>query len=274
MHPNPNKYEPFGTYALTGVNKALLDLAQGLGEGWLAHRMGLVLRKMVLQNRRQVIDGESLGLKARFYPLSDLGDRHLLFLPGSFNRDEFRLMAQTLRPDDVFVDIGANVGMFSLWAAKKIKAKNHIFSLEPNPVTFERLLFNMRLNDQAGVIVPLQVGVADRESYFDLHVDPRNAGGSSIMDTHVPHNFPSAKIFCRPLLSILQEQGVTKIDLLKIDIEGAEEMALNPFFQNAPRSLFPKRVFIESESAIDFPGLGYTFLRRTTSHNSVYELRK
>lgn len=132
----------------------------------------------------------------------------------------------------------------------------------------------MNLNDQAGVIVPLQVGVADRETYFDLHVDPRNTGGSSIMDSHVPHNFPSTKILCRPLLSILQEQGVKKIDMLKIDIEGAEALALNPFFLDAPRSLFPQVVFIESEAAIDFQGLGYAFLRRTISHNSINKLKE
>lgn len=273
MSSNPNRKEPFGTYALSGTNKALVQLSQNLGKSWLSLKLGLVLRKMVLQNRREVIDGEALGIKARFYPLSDLGDRHLLFLPNFFNRVEFELLAQTLRPNDVFVDVGANVGMFSLWAAKYIKAKEHIFSLEPNPVIFERLSFNLDLNDQNGTIVPLNVGVADRETFLDLHIDPRNAGGSSVMRTQAPPNFSTTKIHCRPLLSILQEQGVKKIDVLKIDIEGAEALALNPFFATAPRELFPKLVIIETDQQIDFKGLGYFLVKRTKRHNSIYKLK-
>lgn len=270
MPTPPEKQKPYGTYALTGYEKALFKVAQGLGNSWLEKRLGLVLRKLVLRNRKKIVDAEVFGLKARFFPLDDLGDRHLLFLPGSFNPEEFRLLAQTLQPDDVFVDIGANVGMFSLWAAKYIEAKQHILALEPNPVAYERLSFNLSLNDQRGIVLPLNVGVADRDATFDLYIDPRNLGGSSIL--HPPTKFPAQKIHCRPLLAILQEHGYSKIDALKIDIEGAEALALNPFFESAPRSLFPRLVIIETDDNIDFKGLGYTLKGRTKGHNSIYIL--
>ncbi|MDA7854954.1 FkbM family methyltransferase, partial [Cyclobacteriaceae bacterium] len=77
---------------------------------------------------------------------------------------------------------------------------------------------------------------------------------------------------CRPLLDVLKENEITKIDLLKIDIEEAEPLALNPFFQNAPRALFPKIIFIESEDNIDLIKLGYKFIKRTRAQNSIYVL--
>ena len=50
---------------------------------------------------------------------------------------------------------------------------------------------------------------------------------------------------CRPLLAILDEAGVTTIDALKIDVEGAEDLALVPFLRDAPSGLLPGMVLIE-----------------------------
>jgi FkbM family methyltransferase len=268
----PEKQAPYGTYALTGYEKVLFNVAQGLGKSWLDKRIGLVLRKLVLKNRKKIIDAEVFGFRARFFPLDDLGDRHLLFLPGFFNDVEFTLLSQILQPDDVFVDIGANVGMFSLWASKFITAQGHILALEPNPVAYDRLRFNLSLNDPHGAVLPLHIGVADRESSFDLYVDPTNLGSASILSHS--SGLPVQKIHCRPLLTILRENGFTRIDALKIDIEGAEALALNPFFQHAPRSLYPRVVIIETDDNIDFRGFGYTFRERTKANNSIYTLEK
>ena len=50
----------------------------------------------------------------------------------------------------------------------------------------------------------------------------------------------------RPLLALVQEHGFERIDALKIDIEGAEDLALLPFFEQAARALWPRLVFIEN----------------------------
>ena len=98
-----------------------------------------------------------------------------------------------------------------------------------------------------------EIGIADKEMTFSLALSKKNLGGESIVK-----NFGEGNVMvkCRPLLDVLKENEITKIDLLKIDIEEAEPLALNPFFQNAPRALFPKIIFIESEDNIDLIKLG------------------
>ncbi|MDD4150776.1 MAG: FkbM family methyltransferase [Bacteroidales bacterium] len=71
---------------------------------------------------------------------------------------------------------------------------------------------------------------------------------------------------------MIREQNIQQIDLLKIDIENAEPLALNPFFEKAPRKLFPKMIFIESDSDINFADIGYKLIAKTRSNNSIYRL--
>ncbi|MDQ3393032.1 MAG: FkbM family methyltransferase [Bacteroidota bacterium] len=127
-------------------------------------------------------------------------------------------MAKELRSDDVFLDIGANVGMYSIWASKFISKKGNVIAIEPNPLTFQRLSYSIALNDKNGVIVPLNIGVADNETSFDLYVDPTNSGGATIMVK--PAHFNKVEIQCQELTAILERQGINKIDVMKIDIGG------------------------------------------------------
>jgi len=76
-------------------------------------------------------------------------------------------------------------------------------------------------------------------------------------------------IKCRPLLDVLNEQNIQQIHLLKIDIENAEPLALNPFFEKAPKELFPKMIFIESDHKINLKRLGYRIIAKTNSNNSI-----
>ena len=75
---------------------------------------------------------------------------------------------------------------------------------------------------------------------------------------------------CRPLLDVLREREIARISVLKIDVEGFETNILGPFFANAPSSLFPGVVLIESPEGIDWTGLGYRLLQRTHAHNSIF----
>lgn len=82
----------------------------------------------------------------------------------------------------------------------------------------------------------------------------------------------------RPLLSIVQDVGLHRVDSLKIDIKGHEDAALVPFLQLAPEAYLPSRIVIERASpAGDYPGcaaeferLGYKLIGRTPN-NSMYE---
>ena len=81
----------------------------------------------------------------------------------------------------------------------------------------------------------------------------------------------------RTLEALLAEAGITRIDGLKIDIEGHEDKALAPFLDTAPRSMLPRRIVIEHpEPGADYPGCAAAFARHgyelvgRTRNNSLY----
>ena len=264
---NSKSVYPYGYYELRGIKKMLFNLAQKLPKNTFGFKAALVLRKLVLQNRIATIDEIQFGLKLRLYPLDNLGDRLLLFMPKFSHPEEFMFMSEYLKPDSTFIDIGANAGIFSLTAAKYIKT-GRILSFEPNPTLLERLKFNSEINGFDHVIEPYQFGIADKESSFRLSQNSKNLGGASIVNDSGEYHIT---ICCRPLLAVLKEQNIEHIDILKIDIENAEPLALNPFFKKAPRGLFPKMIIIESVEGINFAKLGYKLIARRES-NSIYRL--
>ncbi len=260
---------PYGYYAFKGIKKILITLAQKLPRNVFGFKISLVLRKLTLQNRIEIVDANQFGFKLRLYPLDNLGDRFLLFMPKFFEYDEFKLMSTYLKADSTFIDIGGNMGLYSLTAAKYINQNGKILSFEPNPTMIERFEFNIEINGLGPLIELYPIGIADKESTISLALSTKNLGSSSIVENYGEGNII---IKCRPLLDVLNEQNIKQIDLLKIDIERAEPIALNPFFENAPRNLFPKMIFIESDEGIDLAKLGYTFITKTKSHNSIYKL--
>ena len=258
---------PFGTYRLTGVDHALYTLAQGFRRGWVRFKLGLAFRKLVLKNKR-IVDADPLGIRCRFYPHENLGDRFVLFTPGYYEHEERELLPRLLRSDSTFVDIGANAGFYSLFAAKYIDGpKGRILAFEPNPVMFDRFTLNISFNGLESRIEALPIGLADREGEFDLSYDPRQLGGASMAVDEGPNH---VKVPCRPLLDVLREKEVSAVSVLKIDVEGFEANILNPFFAAAPRSLFPEHIIIESTKGINWAALGYRFQKRTHAHNSVF----
>lgn len=263
------KTEKYGTYFFKGIPKQLMKLAWLLPNNWLGVRLALILRKLSLQNRIHLVDAHPLGFKARLYPLDNLGDRLVLFLPWYFEWEEFALMDQYLKPDSIFLDIGGNSGFYSLWASRLVeKGRGRIVTFEPNPVMFERLLFNARQNELEDFIEAQPIGLADKDTSFYLSLNPTNLGGASLINEY---GQGGVEVQCRPLLDVAKDLEIERIDFIKIDIEGAEPLVLNPFFENAPKQMFPKFVLIESAGEITFERYGYKIIRRT-KNNTLFGL--
>jgi len=126
----------------------------------------------------------------------------------------------------VIVDIGANIGITSLWLNRKFPDAK-IYSFEPMQDNFEILQKNI---DGIANIQAFNFGLGDADGEFDIYsnVDENNLGGFSIYQReNDPDNLgtktvPIGKIQIRTAGDALTELGITKIDLLKIDTEGAE----------------------------------------------------
>jgi len=196
------------------------------------------------------LDVERWGIRMRLHPVRNGCEKNLLFTPQMYEPPERAELAEeidkTRRANRkfVFVDIGANVGLFSLFVAAYAGSNAQILAIEPEPTNLGRLRFNVAANGG----LPIQViGLALGESTerVVVQLDNRDRGGTTTRSLG-PHDGADVVIAeCRPLLEVVRQEGLTHIDALKIDIEGTEDKVLVPFFSNAPPDLWPSLVIIE-----------------------------
>ena len=221
-----------------------VKLAQRMPQNWLGQQFAQVMRKIVMRFADLPIRCEVDALQFEFFLKDNNSEKKYLFMPWRFDERERRFLVDSIPPDGVFVDIGANVGIYTLYVAKHLSKKGRVISFEPNPRAHDRLSRNVSLNEAHinPEIALLQLGVAADEASFDLHLNPDNLGGSSL----VAESGDTVRVDCKPLLTVMRELGITKINGLKIDIEGAEDAALAPFFESAPREMFPDVIVIEN----------------------------
>lgn len=253
--PVPHSQAPFGRYRPAPVLRRLLALCHR-DHGPLASRLlAPLLRKLMTRLTPLPVDVCVGGLKLRCRFTDNYSEKKFVFTPWRYDRDERRLLREYLPPDGTFIDIGANIGLYTLTAMQIIDAGGRILAFEPNPATRQRLLFNIAANKtqaHESALSVLDIGIADTDSQFVLQLDSSNLGASSISDasrSRLGPNDPRRTeviIDCKPLLSVLQENRINKIDVIKIDIEGAEDKAMGPYLRAAPEALLAKLVIIEN----------------------------
>jgi FkbM family methyltransferase len=147
---------------------------------------------------------------------------------GCYEAQESAFARAVLRPGMTFVDVGANWGFFSFLAAHLIGTAGRIVALEPDPRVFLRLKENVRRNLLEQQVQIFELAAADRESTLVLalqHEKEFHLGTSRLVQNDVmgPR---TCSVSTRPLDQVLDEAGLDCVDLVKIDVEGAEDMVL------------------------------------------------
>lgn len=234
---------PYGTFAPTGLQARLLRLTQSMPVSWIGRRGALFLRKAVLIFAKDRLDAAADGIKMRVHLRDNVSERKYIFMPQFFDATERKLLGARLKPGDTFVDIGANAGIYSLTAAKAVGENGCVLAIEPNPDLVTRIRYNMEIN---GFLPQLRIEnscVSDRAGTVSLIFDNDNLGGSSIV---AERSSRKIDVPAKPLTEILKEHGIHHINALKIDIEGAEDIALAPFFATASDFLYPDIIIIEN----------------------------
>jgi FkbM family methyltransferase len=143
-----------------------------------------------------------------------------------YGREELIVLDRLLRPDMTFVDIGANNDYFTIYAAKRLP-KGKVLSFEPVPDTFSNLEHNVRLNGFDNVVL-FQLGLSDQQNasiQIYSSTDDNRDGLASVFPGKT-RNDPIATIKLERLDAILDTEGISKVDVIKIDIEGGELFAL------------------------------------------------
>ncbi len=187
------------------------------------------------------IDVERWGLRMRLHPLDNGCEKGLLFTPQMYEvreRAELAAAIAEVRHPFVFVDIGANVGLFSLFVAAMAGRDSKIIAVEPDPENLRRLRFNVAANTGLPISV-LPVALDEFAGMVAIEANYRDRGGTRTRSSE------HGTVEALTLFEALKREGASYVDAPKIDVEGAEDRILVPFFRDAPEALWPSLVIIE-----------------------------
>jgi FkbM family methyltransferase len=268
---------PFGTYAPTGFVRWAIERTRAFSANWISWRLLFLLRRMVAAVLRGApVDVEALGARMRLYPYNNICEKKVLFTPQFFDPEELELLRARMHEGFTFVDIGANIGAYTLFVGALAGPSARILAVEPQADVFDRLTYNIQLNPH-GTIKAVDCAVADKPGELTMFVDPRNRGESSVKIVG-SSQAPTVRVAAKTLLELLKDEGFSHIDAVKLDVEGAEDIILEPFLRDAPPDLRPRLLIIEDGSRqwqTDLPALleatGYRLVVKTRL-NFVYEL--
>ncbi|MEM6851661.1 MAG: FkbM family methyltransferase [Pseudomonadota bacterium] len=261
QHPPPEATDPFGTHAPKGFQKAALGLLGRLPPGPVSRRTALLTRRLAGARAPGVFDVEPFPqVRARLHPSDNRCERWALTTPQLWDRLERIALehairahqsAETARPF-VFVDVGANVGLYSLWALSCARRLGHALqalAIEPAPEALRRLRTNLALSEAEADIAVAPNAVAARAGPVRLASHDGNQGETRIgadLPDDAPNQALVAAVHAAPLADLVAATGLPTIDAMKIDIEGDERQALSAYFEAAPETHWPRLLIVEA----------------------------
>lgn len=163
------------------------------------------------------------GYKLWIHPSIDRGVERSLFETGIYERGTLDFIKTHLKIGDTFVDVGANIGLMSIFAREKVGDKGKVWAFEANSNTFDILEKNLDLNKFSDVLC-FECGLgAKRESKILYDNWDINRGAASTVVQG--HGAKAMEISILTLDEVVNQQGISP-SMIKIDVEGMEEEVL------------------------------------------------
>jgi FkbM family methyltransferase len=150
-----------------------------------------------------------------------------LYITGRYEPNEFSILAAVLKPGMVFVDVGANLGLYSLFASRRVGSEGKVIAVEPSSREFEQLSSNVELNRLSNVRA-IRAAVSDHKGEIELLVAvPQHAGhnttGGFAYETALDH---CERVCAITIDQLIEGEKLSRVDVIKMDIEGGELAAI------------------------------------------------
>lgn len=143
---------------------------------------------------------------------------------GTYEERTHMFLDRHLNPNDVCLDIGANLGEMALHMGAIVTRTGAVFAFEPAPRNYARLAQHISENSMDRIITPLQIALSDRDGEVELNVNMggnRNHGDNTIVDD-LPRAALRVPVISRSLDSLAATLPISRMDFVKVDIQGAE----------------------------------------------------
>lgn len=218
-----------------------MSLVMQIGKG-LLRRMRRLAAQATGQPRLRAKLREGPLIEVR---LNDQIGREIL-RDGEFEPELRQAMLAAVKPGMTVLDVGANLGYYTVLLAQAVTPTGRVVAFEPNPVMQAELRHNLALNHFANVTVQA-VALSDREGELAFHCPPPGAEGHGSLQPNDSFTArETIRVRTRPLDAVCEELSLAAVDVVKLDVEGAELQV----FQGAPRLLSgPRRPVLFFESA-------------------------
>jgi FkbM family methyltransferase len=226
---------PFGHFGVSAWQSVLINASRHVG----AHRGAFrrTTANLVRGGSRKPLDASFHGCNYRLRLENNAVEFGMLLNP-KYNSDDIAFLRDNLPEGGTFLDIGSNIGLFSLPLARKARA---VLAIDANPLMVGRLRWNAEASGLSNVTA-INCAVSDHEGEGVLAIRRNDLGQVHLADGGEGHAVP-----VRPLRAIVEQSGLAKVDCLKIDIEGHEEKALPPFIDSLADDSLPVAICIERD---------------------------
>ncbi len=194
------------------VIQKLLKAVKFVGRDFLIEK----LPKWFLKTPKGPVVIETVfGFKIKLDPVFDKNIENVIYERGVYEQGTVSVLLDFLSPENTFLDVGANIGFLSLIAAKQIGEKGSVYAFEPFPNTYDILKENKSLNsyDQ---IKTFAFALGNQTETKSIYPEKENRGGASIVN-HISDGGIDIDIKRIDDLTL-----TTKVDVIKIDVEGFE----------------------------------------------------
>ena len=185
----------------------------------------MVATRLMPQPTGPVIVPTEEGCSLLVDPSVDRGLDRELFYQGVYEAGTLHVMRHLLRPGDVFLDVGANVGLMTVVAARFVGPKGRVYAFEPVQGTARLLERNVALNNASNVeVVPMALGARRERRVITEHLETHR-GAASFATGGVGTG--SEEVQVDTLDAFVRERRLEgRVRLVKIDVEGWEEQVL------------------------------------------------
>jgi FkbM family methyltransferase len=195
-------------------------------------------------------------LKVRIYTHDVIGKE--IYANGMFEQAESKFVTKFLKPGMVFFDVGANLGQYTLLAAQCVGTSGQVHSFEPNSRMFAELKYNVELNGFSRICTLNNIAILNNEGTARLSVYEPGAEVYASLGTQHRGKTPiigHESVDTITLDTYIGEKGIDHVDLIKMDIEGAELFALKGAVELLSREDGP--VILLELADINTIGFGY-----------------
>lgn len=288
MRPAP----PFGSHAPSAFEARIRNLAHTLPVNYVGRKCAsLLLGPAGGRDGRprdvEIFADGGTGLRARLHPYDNIAEKRVYLTPHHWDPDERALLsiliAQAADSEFRFVDIGANAGLYTLFAggeARRAEKSFRALCIEPEPVMADRLTENMAFSGFTDQITLKRVAVAAQAGRAHLAVNTDNRGMTRLsgdagpLRSAGPSRNAELAVEAQTLAALISDWAPARRapHFLKIDIEGMEMPVLKAFFDAAPAALWPQTIQTEISHEGNRPG-ALKALVETHGYRMIFENR-